>query len=273
MTQEKSLAVSERFSLVPKTFSEAKIFAEMLADSDFVPKQYYRKPGNILIAVQMGLELGLQPINALQNIAVINGKPSIYGDAMIAVVRASGLCEYIDETIDKSDPKNWIARCVTKRKGEPKEREEIFTTEMAIKGQLWGKAGPWTTYPDRMLKMRARGFLLRDVYGDVLCGLISSEEAADYEATEIKGENAHKPALSVLSQKAQAIQEQSTATAEFMVDDAEHKKAMDDEIEVCSDPSILNKIYYKYEKILGNEKMLSQEIVAKFAKRKSELSK
>jgi hypothetical protein len=46
--------------------------------------------------------------------------------------------------------------------------------------KLWGKSGPWTDYPRRMLKFRARGFVLRDVFGDVLKGLRTAEEVRDY---------------------------------------------------------------------------------------------
>jgi hypothetical protein len=45
--------------------------------------------------------------------------------------------------------------------------------------KLWGKAGPWTDYPKRMMKFRARGFLLRDQFGDILKGLRTAEEARD----------------------------------------------------------------------------------------------
>lgn len=183
MTQ---LIVQEQngFAMSPISFSEAVKFAELMSQSDFVPKAFIGKPGNILVAIKMGHDLGLNPMAALQNIAVINGKPSIYGDAMIALVRASALCEYVHEEVDKSTD-NWAGICRTKRRGEP-EREERFDIAQAKKASLWGKQGPWSSYPERMLKMRARGFLLRDVYADILCGLITQEEAEDYPTVTVK---------------------------------------------------------------------------------------
>ncbi len=56
----------------------------------------------------------------------------------------------------------------------------IISKEDAKKAGLWGKAGPWSQYPKRMLQMRARSFALRDKFADALSGLIMAEEAQDY---------------------------------------------------------------------------------------------
>jgi hypothetical protein len=77
----------------PATLTEAIQFSDMLASSSMVPKAYQGKPQDILVCVQWGYEMGLAPMQALQNIAVINGKPSVYGDAMMALVQASAVCE------------------------------------------------------------------------------------------------------------------------------------------------------------------------------------
>ena len=163
------------FSLTPSNLQEAIQFAEILAKSTIVPKHYQNKSGDILVAVQMGAELGLKPIQALQNIAVINGKPSVYGDALLALVQINPVFESIKESFDEEIN---TAYCTVKRKGES-EYKVSFNQEDAKKAGLWGKSGPWTTYPKRMLQMRARGFALRDKFADVLGGLITAEEARD----------------------------------------------------------------------------------------------
>ena len=88
------------FDLSPRTFDQALTFAGYLADSDMVPKDFKGRPGNCLIAIQWGAELGLKPLQAMQNLAIINGRPSLWGDAVIALVRASPLCEYVIESED-----------------------------------------------------------------------------------------------------------------------------------------------------------------------------
>lgn len=152
-------------------------FAEYVSASGFAPKGV-DKPAAIVVAIQMGLELGLPPMMAIQNIAVINGRPSIYGDAAKALVESSGLCEWIDESYEgEGDNRKWI--CEAKRRGRPKTVKREFSVADAKRANLWSKEGPWKQYPDRMLQMRARGFCLRDAFPDILKGLYTSEEARD----------------------------------------------------------------------------------------------
>lgn len=171
---ERSPAVAGLFSLAPRNLDEAFRLADMLADSDLVPKDYKGKPGNCMVAMQWGAEIGLKPMQALQNIAVINGRPSLWGDAMLALVRSSPLCEYVVETIDA----NGTAICQVKRRGEPEQIRTFSDADAKLAG-LIGKQGPWTTNPKRMKQMRARAFALRDVFTDILKGIAMAEEAMD----------------------------------------------------------------------------------------------
>lgn len=166
--------------LTPSNLKEAMEYATIIANSAMVPKTYQGKAGDILVAVQMGAELGLKPIQALQNIAVINGKPSVYGDALLALVQAHPSFEDIKEWYDE---KTNTAFCRVKRKNQT-EHTVSFSIEDAKKAGLWGKSGPWTQYPKRMMQMRARGFALRDKFADALGGLITVEEAQDYQVVD-----------------------------------------------------------------------------------------
>ena len=171
----------QNFSLAPKDLDEAMRFADMLAGSSIVPKDYIGKPGNCLVAIQWGMELGLQPMQAMQSIAVINGRPSLWGDAMLALVKAHPAFEWIKEECDGN-----VATCTIKRRGEP-EVVQSFSLEEAKRAGLTGKQGPWTQYPKRMLQMRARGFALRDAFPDALRGVVSAEEARDTPAERDMG--------------------------------------------------------------------------------------
>ena len=163
----------------PTTLTEAMTFSDMLANSSMVPKAYQGKPQDILVCVQWGMEMGLAPMQALQNIAVINGKPSVYGDAAMALVQASPVCEDVEEFFEGEGTPNPVAVCVARRKGR-KPVTARFSVEDAKRAGLWGKQGPWSAYPKRMMQMRARGFALRDAFPDVLKGMITAEEAQDY---------------------------------------------------------------------------------------------
>jgi hypothetical protein len=172
-----SLTTTQGFA--PTSITEAIKFSEMLAKSNMVPRAYQGKPEDILVCVQWGYEIGLAPMQALQNIAVINGKPSVYGDAAMALVLASPVCEGIEESIEDEGTPNPVAVCIARRRGRAPV-ESRFSVEDAKRAGLWGKQGPWTAYPKRMLAMRARGFAIRDCFADVLKGLITAEEAQDY---------------------------------------------------------------------------------------------
>lgn len=166
----------QQFDLSPQNFDQAITFSKYLADSDLVPKDFKGRPGNCLVAMQWGMEIGLKPLQALQNIAVINGRPALWGDSVIAIVRGSPLCEYVIESDDGN-----TATCRVKRRGEP-EQVRTFGMEDARAAGLVGKQGPWTQYPKRMRQMRARAFALRDVFPDVLRGLPVAEEVMDTPA-------------------------------------------------------------------------------------------
>ena len=101
--------------LEPTNLGEAMEFAQKISSSSMVPKQYQGNPTNTLIAMQWGYEIGLAPMQALQNIAVINGKPSIYGDALLALVRKDPRCMGIDEKME-GENETMNAVCILKRK-------------------------------------------------------------------------------------------------------------------------------------------------------------
>lgn len=131
-----------------------------------------------------GAEVGLGAIASVNCIMVVNGKACIYGDAGLAVIRASGLLAYHEETVQVGPTNHPVsATCIIQRVGEPK-REFTFTYQDAVTAKLWGKKGPWTEYPGRQMQWRARWFAMRDVFPDVLLGLGIFEEQADIPTPE-----------------------------------------------------------------------------------------
>lgn len=182
------------FALRPANMQEAMDFAGRLAHSSLAPKAYQNKPDDVLIAMMMGFEVGLNPLQAVQNIATINGRPSIWGDAMLALVQNHPSFKSIQETFDES---SMTATCVVCRKnGQP--HVVTFSQADAEKAKLWDKTGPWTQYPKRMLKLRARGYALRDQFADALLGLISAEEAQDMPQDEINVTPQPAPTVALL---------------------------------------------------------------------------
>jgi hypothetical protein len=187
------LSTHRASGLALQTMGEAMQFAKMVAASDFAPKDFRGKPESCLLAIQHGSEIGLSPMQSLQNIACINGRPAIWGDAALALCLASPVCDGIHETIE-GDGDSMTAVCQTSRRGKDANVVARFSVADAKKANLWGKTGPWTQYPKRMLQLRARGFALRDAFPDVLRGLVTAEEAQDYPETPAAVDRGHGPA-------------------------------------------------------------------------------
>ena len=159
-----------------RTMEDAYRFATCVIKSGLAPKGF-DTPDGVVIALQHAAEIGLSPMQGLQSVAVINGRPGIYGDAALALVRKSGLLESYAQAVEGEGDKK-TAVVTVKRKGESAQTSR-FSVEDAKKAGLWGKQGPWSQYPERMLTFRARGFALRDYFGDVLKGLRTVEELQD----------------------------------------------------------------------------------------------
>jgi len=165
--------------LALQSFDDAFRFAKMVSGSDFAPKDFKGKPESCMLAIQHGSEVGLSPMQSLQSIAVINGRPTIWGDAALALVQSSPVCEYVKEYTEGQGD-SLTAVCEAKRRGYPAPTVSRFSMQDAKRAGLAGKSGPWSQYPERMLALRARGFALRNAFADALRGLITAEEAQDY---------------------------------------------------------------------------------------------
>ena len=159
---------------VPATIGDQLAMAQVVIKSGLAPSGF-KAPEAVVVALQMGAELGLLPMQSLRLISVINGKPSLGADGCAAVVMASGLCEYLyAETSDAT-----ACTMVTKRRGYPSPVRYTYTIQQAQAAGLVGRNPVWRSYPERMLKARATSYLCRDVYADVVGGLLSAEEVAD----------------------------------------------------------------------------------------------
>ncbi|HBU30644.1 MAG TPA: hypothetical protein DEB56_14720 [Thiobacillus sp.] len=155
----------------PDTFDRAMVVAENIAKSRLFGITS-REAAFVILAT--GHELGLSPMQSLRGIHIIEGKPSPSADAIHAVVLNSGLAEYFREVETTADHSTWE----TKRKGS-KPVTCTFNLSDAKRANLVKPNGNWEKYPQRMLKARAKAFLARDVYPDLLLGLYIPDELTE----------------------------------------------------------------------------------------------
>lgn len=160
-------------AIVPRTIDEVQSLAERFSQSSLLPAAMRGKMPDVLVTIMAGQELGLPPMASLRAIHVIDGKPVLAADGMVAAVLGSGKCVYF-ERVEESDT---AVTYETLRVGATKPRRCTWTLEMAKKAGLHLKDN-WRTYLRAMLASRAKSELARDVYPDVLAGCYTDEEVA-----------------------------------------------------------------------------------------------
>ncbi len=189
-----AIAVKKDFALAPKNADQLYTMAHNLSTSGAVPKAYEGNAGAVMAAIQHGAEVGFGPANALQTIAVVNGRPCIWGDGLPALAESTGDVEWTKEhweangeecpepqyTKDKA-PDSLCYCWQTKRKSHTEPSKVVrFSVNDAKETDVWTKRGPWSQGSwKRMLMMRCRGFGFRDYYPDALRGLAIREEVED----------------------------------------------------------------------------------------------
>lgn len=187
--KEGPLNVSLIGGVVPKNYAELMQFSALVHNSGLAPKSLDTLP-KVAVAMMMAYEIGLPLFTGIQNIAVINGKAALWGDAIMAVVHASGQMEegYPVEWVEGTPfQDNWTFFCKVKRRGRAESVGTFSWAEAKRAGfdnpQMRGGGkdiySPWTRFPRRMMQWKARQWVYRDQFGDVLRGMRMAEEAFD----------------------------------------------------------------------------------------------
>lgn len=173
-------------AIIPHTIEEVFRVARGVVMSGLAPDALTKgKNGDeaaaaVAMTIMSGAELGLKPMVALRSFTVINGKPALYGDGLINVIRQSGRAAYLRTGCDERDGK-LVGWCEAKRSDTDEEKRVEFSQTDAVKAGLWqtGGSSPWAKYPQRMLAWRAAGWCLRELFGDVLGGIRDEFEAEE----------------------------------------------------------------------------------------------
>jgi hypothetical protein len=165
-------------ALVPDSLDSAYRLAKALAAAgDMVPAAFRGNPEATLAAILRGMEVGLAPMQALSSIAVINGRATLWGDAIPALVQRAG--HHIDVEYEGAGDR--LVAVATLIRGDSRRKiVRRFGMEDAKRAKLLDKSGPWQLYPQRMLAHRARSWAVRDGAADALMGLAIAEEVQDY---------------------------------------------------------------------------------------------
>lgn len=175
--------------IVPRNIEEVARIAQAVIVAGLAPESYSKGArddnavaSKIMIGIMKGAEIGLAPLTALANIAIINGRACLWGDGAVALVQASGKVKNWEETYEGDPAKDdYTAICRIWRIGQEIPYEGRFSVGDARRARLLTK-GPWVEYQARMQMWRARSYAMRTGFADCLCGLAIAEEAQDIPA-------------------------------------------------------------------------------------------
>lgn len=178
-------------------------YANVLLKSGIAPTHFYHKgvdgkpdyskgkPEAVVIVLQFGSEIGMSPMQALQQLVPVNNLVSLKGDGAKALIQRSGkLATWQETEVGTQGKDDWGFKIEASRKDTGEKTSSTFTVADAKRAGLWideallqrfpnMKHSPWYKHPRRMLKYRALGFISRDLFPDVLSGIYTEEEAAD----------------------------------------------------------------------------------------------
>lgn len=164
------------FSYITAGLQERADYIARLAPSTILPTAYRGNAANAFVAAETGAALGLEPLQALASIAVINGRATLSSDLMAAVIRRAGHTLRIVENSPES-----VTATLIRADDKTFKFEVTWDKDKAVKAGLWGQKGPWSQYPTQMLRARAITEVARQGASEALMGMIYSPE--DFGAT------------------------------------------------------------------------------------------
>lgn len=169
-----------------QAMSAAKQLADALCTSDLVPAVYKGKPGNGAAAILYGAELGLNPIQSLQQVFVVHGSPAIYARTMVALVKARG---YQIRTVDSTDESVTVVGVAP----DGSQEQSTWTYERAKKAGYTSNK-KYDTDPQAMLYAKAASEVCRKLAPDVLLGISHSVEELRLEPVRAESVRIDTPA-------------------------------------------------------------------------------
>lgn len=175
-TQALAPAPTPGFSYITAGLQERADYIARLAPSTILPTAYRGNAANAFVAAETGAALGLEPLQALASIAVINGRATLSSDLMAAVIRRAGHTLRIVENSPES-----VTATLIRADDKKFEFTVTWDKDKATKAGLWGQKGPWSQYPTQMLRARAITEVARQGASEALMGMIYSPE--DFGAT------------------------------------------------------------------------------------------
>lgn len=169
-------------------FSKALQMAKVMASSSMVPSQYQgdRNVPNVIVAMELAHRIGISPFMVMQNLHVIQGRPSWASPFLIAMIEQSGKFDPLRFKIDGTgDGRGCVAWTTLKLTGERVEGPRVDIAMAKAEGWYGRNGSKWKTMPEVMLRYRSAAFFARLYAYDLVCGLQTADEVIDVDPIEV----------------------------------------------------------------------------------------
>lgn len=161
--------------------------SNIYSGSSMVPDNYRGKPDNCFVALELASRMDVSPVLVMQNLYIVQGKPSWAGQACKALIDGSGKfreSEYIMTGSFEDGSRGCYLQAVNSKTGKLVKGTEITLKMARDEGWMNKNGSKWKTMPEQMLKYRAAAFFARTECPEVLMGFQTAEETEDvYGAT------------------------------------------------------------------------------------------
>jgi len=201
--------------------------ARAFSGSRMVPAHFQNKPEDCMVAVMMARQLGVDPLLALQNVQVVNGRPGFSASFAIGLANQRGpfAGPITWASKGKGDALEVTAHAIVKSTGE----KVSATVSMEIaKAEGWVKNPKYRTMPEQMLRYRSATWLIRLHCPEVLLGLSSSEELEDIRPVTVRAE-APVASSDVVAELNEQIKQQETAAQGAQQQEVEDVEVVSDD--------------------------------------------
>jgi hypothetical protein len=216
------------FSLTPvgqtvQQFEVMQRMGKMYASSTIIPEIYRGNIGNCIIALDMAMRMGANPLMTMQNLYIVHGNPAFSSKFLIATINASGRFSPLRyEFKGKEGTKDYGCRCVAYEITDKEHKEPLagdwITMDMADKEGWTKKSGSkWLSMPNQMLRYRAAAFWQRVYCPEISMGLITKEEADDIQDAEYVEVSTKKSKLSDIAAMAAGVETYEAPNADEVV--------------------------------------------------------
>lgn len=179
MEMSEEIAISVNGS---NSFEKLMEMSKMLSNSTIVPANYQRKPENVFIALEMANRMGVPVMMVMQNLYVVQGKPSWSGSSVASMIKSHPNLENVElHYVGEPNTNAWGAYVTAVSKQTGKELKGATVTMAVANAEGWvQKAGSkWKTMPEMMLAYRAYAWFGRVHCPEIMMGLQSVEEVSD----------------------------------------------------------------------------------------------